>query len=81
LVGWWWEPAKWLGRVSLWVLFSRWGCGGRCGMGGRRQRRSSGGATAKGLVGYDRDHKARETVCHAESPPLGAFGERPDGRG
>jgi hypothetical protein len=21
LVGWWWEPAKWLGRVSLWVLF------------------------------------------------------------
>jgi hypothetical protein len=20
-VGWWWEPAKWLGRVSLWLLF------------------------------------------------------------
>jgi hypothetical protein len=20
-VGWWWIPAKWLGRVSLWVLF------------------------------------------------------------
>lgn len=21
LVGWWWEPLKWLGRVSLWLLF------------------------------------------------------------
>jgi hypothetical protein len=21
LVGWWWAPAKWIGRVALWVLF------------------------------------------------------------
>lgn len=21
LVGWWWNPLKWLGRVALWVLF------------------------------------------------------------
>lgn len=21
LVGWWWEPLKWLGRMSLWLVF------------------------------------------------------------
>lgn len=21
LVGWWWEPTKWLGRMVLWVVF------------------------------------------------------------
>lgn len=21
VVGWWWEPTKWLGRVSLWIVF------------------------------------------------------------
>ena len=21
LVGWWWAPLKWLGRVALWVVF------------------------------------------------------------
>lgn len=21
LIGWWWEPLAWLGRMSLWVLF------------------------------------------------------------